>query len=222
MHAHDLDRIPSLAPRTTPSQGMATVVRVDQTHASWWLRRDGELEFQAQRAASCMLSPGVGDSVWFAREGQHAFVLAVLTCASETPSRLTVPGDLELEAGGELRLHGRAGVELSTPARLGLRSDELDVTARESTLTFAKLRASANEVFAALARVTHVGQLLELLVDTVRQRSRSSYRAIAEIEHVQAKLINHEAHADIHINAQRALINGEDIIKMDGGQIHLG
>ena len=241
MHAHDLDTITPLhepapvgpapgsdaredARELRAEQGVATVLRAlgEDEGGGWWLRLDTR-ELRAERAASCMLAPEQGDQVWVAGDGEHGiFVLAVLVRANSGPTTLSVEGDLEIAASGALRLHAESGVDLDTPGRLALNSDNLEVQAREGHLSFVSLRAVAREVFASLTRVTRVGKLLELLVDTVTQRSNNSYRAIAGVEHVQAKLINQEASADLHLSASRALINGEDIVKMDGGQIHLG
>lgn len=225
MHAHNLETIVSLPASqhglAGPEQGVATVTRVAEA-GGWWLRL-GERELEAKQAASCLLTPSVGDTVWIAGDGEHgAFVLAVLVRAGDGPATLAVPGDLELAAGGEICVRGQGGVQIETPKRLGLRSDSLELQAREGHMVFAELRAVVREVFASLARVTQVGKLLELLVDTVTQRSHNSYRAIAGVDHVEAEIIHHEASADVHINAARTLINGEDIVKMDGGQIHLG
>lgn len=221
MHAHDLHSLRNPLSPSSVNQGIATIESLDPDRG-WLLRLDGR-ELRAVRAASCLVAPAIGDQVWVAGDDVHGmFVLAVLTRASEGPTAVSVDGDLELRASGELRVHAEAGVELATPAGLALRADTLDAQARMGRLSFVELRAVARSVFATLARVTRVGQLLELLVDTVTQRSNNSYRSIASVDHTQAEIIHQQASADVHISAERALINGEDLVKMDGGQIHLG
>lgn len=222
--AHNLSTLPQLPsqPALAPMQGVAVVSR-EAPEGGWWLRL-GERELLGQRAASCLLAPAVGDQVWMAGDGEHGvFVLAVLTRASAGPTSLEVDGDLELRArGGQVRLRSDQGLELSTSGRVSVSAAAVEVQAREASFTFAKIRAVAREVFASFSRVTRVGQILELLVDTVRQRSNNSYRAIAGIDHTQAETIHYRATGDAHIEADHALINGKDLVKMDGGQIHLG
>ncbi|GEM_PF-423253 len=204
------------------TQGVATVVR-PCADGGWWLRVDAR-EFTAIQAASCLLTPAVGDQVWMAADsGSAAFILAVLVQARPGRATLTVDGDLELEArGGKIRIKGDAGVALETPATLDLRARELVAQAERARFSFTELRALAREVFASFQRVTHVGKLLELLVDKVTQRSRHSVRAISGVDLTQAGTIDQRSEGDLLISAERALINGKELVKMDGAQIHLG
>ncbi|NVB40146.1 DUF3540 domain-containing protein [Pseudenhygromyxa sp. WMMC2535] len=207
-------------PASSSSQGVARVV--GEAPAGWWLRM-GEREVLAQRALSCLLAPAVGDRVWAVGEagGEH-FVLAVLAREGEAPAQLRVPGDLELRAEGRLRLRGDAGVELETSGRARLLADALEVQARDAQLRFVELRALAREAVGNFTRSTRIGQRLELLVDVVAQRSKSSYRAISELDHTQAETIDYRARGGAHIKAEHAIVNGKELVKVDGGQIHLG
>ncbi len=249
MHAQDFDTLrpsnatpapalpsPSLHAPTGAEQGVATVLRIDPAGGSaggWWLGQgvsesgeSGARELLAKRAASCLIAPEIGDQVWMAGDQTHGvFVLAILVRrdAGSSPSTISVEGDLELRAeGGVVRVRGSEGLELGTPARLSLSAGELHAQASVARFTFGELAAVARRVYASLTRVTHVGKLLELLVDKVTQRSQHSVRAIAGVDHTQAGTISLEATHDAHIRAERALINGKDLVKMDGAQIHLG
>jgi hypothetical protein len=212
---HELDDTSETSPRPAAAaeQGVATVTAVHQS-GGWWLRSAGR-ELRAELASSCLMQPKLGDQVWFAGDAEHGlFVLAVLVSATPGTTRIEAPGDLELRARGRVQIEGET--------QLVLQTDEIQVQAREATLSFVELRAVARTVFASLARVTRVGKLLELVVDTIVQRSNNSYRAIEGVDHHSAELIVQQASKDVHVDAQRALINGKDLVKMDGAQIHLG
>ena len=65
-------------------------------------------------------------------------------------------------------------------------------------------------------------QVLELLVDRVVQRSTQSVRVVDGLDRTQAQTLELRASGDAHIQATHALIDGKNLVKMDGGQIHLG
>ena len=218
MNAEDLDNVtplprPAAAPEGA-SAGIA-IVRIAEGDGRFRVERQGQL-LAARRAASCLLEPSPGDRVWIVGEAGEHFVSAVLERgdATTTATKLSVPGKLVLE-GGE-------GVELNSPDHVGITSDSVRVQAREGQVVFGELRAIARQVHAALRRVTRVGEVLELLVDKVVQRSRYSHRAIEAIDHVSAGNIEYRASELMHLHAHDALINGEQLVKVDGDQIHLG
>lgn len=224
MHAHDLDRITPLPLPSAPSgvQGVALVVG-EEPGSGWWVEH-GRQRRLARRAASCLLAPGVGDRVWVVGEPtQDLYVIAVLERAeAEAPATLAFEGDVALSARGRLTLAGGEGMDLHTPQGLGVSADELHVHARTGRAAFEELSVLARRVFASLLRVTRVGEVLELLVDRVVQRSKLSVRAIEGVDRTRAQTIELQAEGAAHVQATHALVNGTELVKMDGGQIHLG
>ncbi len=220
MHAHDLDHVSPLP--VAPYQAVAHVVE-EAPEGAWWLD-DGRQRRLARRAASCALAPALGDRVWVVGElAGSLYVIAVLERADPSaPATLAFEGDVAVTAGGRMTLAAREGIDLATPAGLGVSADELHVHARSGRAALQELSVVARRVLASLARVTHVGEVLELLVDRVTQRSKHSMRAIEGIDHTQAQTIDYRAQATAHIQAEHALVNGKELVKLDGGQIHLG
>jgi hypothetical protein len=221
MNAESLANVTAL-PQPEPRSGMATITGA-HTGPDFSLVHHGR-ELRARKAVSCLLEPVVGDRVWMVREGHECFITAVLERRDEVaPNRLSLDGDVELHAaGGSLRLHGEAGVALDSPTSVSVATDALRVGARTGEFAFAELRAVAREVVATLARVTHVGQLFELFVDKVTQRSHHSVRAIEQLDHTTAGTVSIDAQDTMRLAAKDAVITGERLVKMDGEQIHLG
>jgi Protein of unknown function (DUF3540) len=221
MHAHDLDHVSPLP--IAPYQAFATVVEHEAATQSLWID-DGRSRRRAVRAVSCLLAPAVGDRVWVVGEPAGSlYVIAVLERADpQAPATLTFAGDVAVTAGGRMTLAARAGLDLATPAALSVGADELDVQARRGRVALQQLCVVARSVFASLTRVTRVGEVLELLVDRVTQRSKHSVRAIEGLDHTQAQTIDYRAHGTAQIQAEHALVNGKELVKLDGGQIHLG
>lgn len=230
MHAHDLYEITTptptqgIATQGVATQGIATVVG-RQPDGSWQLEHSHteDRPLSARRAASCLLEPAVGDTVWVVGEpGQEGWVLAVLERSQGSATAITVPGDLSVAATGRLTLAGAEGVDLTSAKGLRLHGDAMEVQARTAHVTLRDLTVLARTVFASLVEVTRVGRVLQLLVDRVTQRSQHSVRAIEGLDSTRAGTVDLRAQGRANIQATHALVNGKDLVKMDGGQIHLG
>lgn len=226
MNAEEFDNVTPLARTAQPSDSPVTgiaIVHAADPRGGWRVERRGQ-RLHARRAASCLLEPSAGDRVWLVGEAGEHFISAVLERADpQAATELSVTGDLSLRSStGKLDLAGARGVELSSPDHVGITSDVVRVQAREGQVVFGELRAIARQVHAALTRVTRVGEVLELLVDKVVQRSRYSHRVIEAIDHTQAGNIEYHAREVMHLHAHDALINGEQLVKVEGDQIHLG
>ena len=135
----------------------------------------------------------------------------------------SVPGDLELAAPrGRVRVRGGEGVEIGTAKTLELHSDEVRLSARVGRIFLQECTAVMRSMFASLTKLTHVGNLLELLVDRVLQRSENSTRVIAGTDQTQAQDITLDANHNVQVRSQRTVVDGREVVKLDGGQIHLG
>lgn len=207
--------------RTSLVQCLASVRAISQDGI---LVDEGGVTRLVRQATSCLVEPEVGDLVLLSVPTNDAggYLLAVLE-RKGNHTKLAVPGDLELAAPrGRVRVSGEAGVELATGKTLELRSDELRVQARVGRLFFEECAAIIRSAFASLTRLTHVGEVLDLLVDRVTQRSKQSIRAIEGTDHTQAENVDIKASNDIHVHSTRTVMQGREIVKLDGGQIHLG
>jgi len=226
MHAHDLDHTaPPSAPLTlpvAPYQGLATVV--EREPEGTWIVDDGRQLRQLRRAASCPLELAVGDRVWVVGEAAgKLYAIAVLERAEPTaPTVLAFPGDVAIAAAGRLTLTAEDGLDLATPAGASVSAGELHVTARTGRAAIEELSLFARTVRASLDKLTHVGRALELFVDCVTQRSEHSVRAIAGVDRTCAETIDYRAERSAHVRAEHALVDGKELVKLDGGQIHLG
>ncbi|MCA9649185.1 MAG: DUF3540 domain-containing protein [Myxococcales bacterium] len=218
MHAHDLQNVTPLPARAPAIAGAIATVVGSEPDGRWRLEGGG----RARVAASCLLCPEPGDRVWVVGEPGEGWVLAVLERAQPGPATLSVPGDLRLRTEGRLSLDAAQGLDLSTPADLRVSSDGLQVQAGSAKVVLRELSVLARRVFASLAEVTRVGRVLELLVERVTQRSQHSVRAIEGVDATRAGTLDLRAEGRANIQATHALVNGKELVKMDGGQIHLG
>jgi hypothetical protein len=221
MHAHDLDLVSKLP--AAPQQGVA---RVLESHAEGWLIALNERRIPAKRAASCLLEPAPGDRVWaVGQSGEGFFVIAVLERDPEvatTETKLQLDGDVTLAAGGRMTLSAPEGVRLTTTAKLELHADELDVAARSGRMVLSQAAVVASSLLAHLRKSTVVGQTLDTLVERVTQHSKTSYRSISELDHVHASNLDYRADGLASVHGKQTLMTAQELVKVDGGQIHLG
>ncbi|MCA9684014.1 MAG: DUF3540 domain-containing protein [Myxococcales bacterium] len=224
MHAHDLELVSDDSTSTrrsqpgAASQGTATVVALED--GRWSLTRDGQ-RFDAGRAASCLLAPALGDKVWFVAEGDSAYVLAVLERAGEGPATLHIDGDAELRAEGRLTVSGTE-LELRGEQQLGLQADELRVRGRLGKLLLDEGSMVLRSLFTHVGKSTFVAKVIERFSERFSSHSKTSLRSVDEIDQVQAGNIDYRAEEAMQVTARHAMIKGGELVKVDGGQIHLG
>jgi hypothetical protein len=221
MHAHDLELVRApVSPK--PAQGTATVTAHDGQ--GFGLNLGAETEpVTAQRAASCLLAPAVGDRVWFVAEGSRCHIIAVLDRAEPSAiATLGIEGDAHLQVGGKLTIDAQTGLELRSAAKLALTSDELRVRARLGRVLFDECSAVLRSLFTHVTTATFVAKLFESLTERFTQHSKTSYRSVEEVDQLQAGNIDYHAKSTAHIGATHALVKGGELVKVDGGQIHLG
>ncbi|KIG17322.1 hypothetical protein DB30_03379 [Enhygromyxa salina] len=221
IHLRELE----LVTNTTPApgrQGTAITVGRSGSGGSWTLEADGR-QFEAKRAASCLLEPEIGDEVWFVAQGERSFVLAVLERAEAAGvATLSVNGDAALRVNGQLDVHASAGVELRSDAQVGITGAEVRVQAKLARMVFDEGTAVLRSMFSHVTNSTFVGKVIETVADRVVQSSKTSLRTVAELDQVQAGVIDYRASDAAHVAADQVLINGGQIAKVEAGQIHLG
>lgn len=217
MQVHDLHHARAVAPA---HQGSAVILEAGE-HG--YVLRESPIAppVVARRAASCLLEPGVGDRVWFVVEAgfvgqQRAWVTAVLEREAEvSPARLSVEG------AAELRVEAPA-VTLRAESRLELESDELRARGRLARVVLKECSSVLGSVFTHAKKMTVVGTLIETLAERLSVHSQTSQRTVEHIDQVAAGTIDYRASQSARIGAEHALISGAELVKVDGGQIHLG
>jgi hypothetical protein len=177
----------------------------------------------ARAALSCLVEPEPGDLVLVAEAGDTAYVLAVLERRGPQPLRLLGRGDVEVAAeGGRLTLRGEAGIGIETPGRLAATAGETVLAGQRARFSFAEATGSVQRMTAEFGVMKVVADALERVVGRLLTRARRSYRFVEEGEHLRAGTIDHAAQGTMHLRAEHAVIKAGSIVKVDGGQIHLG
>ena len=179
--------------------------------------------YRAQRSASCLLAPGVGDKVLLVTDsGDGAYVLAVLERGAG-PALLDLPADTAISsAGGSLNLSARDGIVLGTPGTLALQGSALEVGALTATVRIGQLSFIGECWDACVERMKLVGRSVDTVLERCHQRITRSYRFIDTIDQVKAGQIDYQSDTTLALHAQHTLVTADGLVKVDGDQIHVG
>ncbi len=145
-------------------------------------------------AASCLVQPQTGDLVSAVLCQHQAFVIAVLQrLQPETPLMLS---------SGNVPMHLLAPtLEIHSPDRVEIHTANFSLLAR-TTLWIAKT--------------------LHQVADTLFVRAKHAHRQVENTDQVQARHINQQAEQSLIINSRIGSLNASAVLRIDGGQIHMG
>lgn len=188
----------------TPAQSCVGVVSA--VDAQGFDITSGALQARGRRAASCLLAPAVGDTV---------------ACLLVAPDEVWVLAVLQREEGTAHVLHCDGPLTVSAPAltldtaAFALRAGTASVDADEAELTGRNLRVVGSTL-------KLVGSVLSTVFDRVHHFSRHHLRTTEGVDRVQATHIECEAQQLARVSGQHLLLNGQDLVKARGSQIHFG
>ena len=204
------------------SQGTGTVL--NQAESGWIVQIDPVTRLIASRAESCLLEPRVGDKVWFVREAGSSYLLAVLERReSDRPATLSIDGDVELLArGGSLKLKAETDMGIEASKHVELKTQSFRLRAKVGHVLLDECTSLFKSLTNHFTESTRVGGALETLVDRVRTHSKSSVRSVEGLDMHRSGSLVQRAETTAHLEARHAMVNGTELVKLDGQQIHLG
>jgi hypothetical protein len=207
--------------RQEVSQDLGTVVRIaDEVLAI----RTESGEVEARRATSCLLDPAADDRVLLVvTPAGESYVLAVLDRQEGAPASITADGNLDIRLHrGRLGVAAPEGVNVVSAKDVSVVSGGVQVRAVEGNVALQSFSFLSTFVRAELEKAKVLGGRLETIFDRLSQRVKRSYRFVEESDHLRAERIDHVARETVSLHGANTLITAEQLIKVDGDQIHLG
>lgn len=179
---------------------------------------------RAKRAVSCLVEPEVKDRVLIAFEpGGPAFVLAVLEREAGAAATLSHDGDLNIRVGqGRLAMAAPDGVTVISGQDVSVVSGSVKMTAAEGEFALDRLTVLSSLVRAEIGKTKVFGESVDTLVGRVTQRVKRAFRFVEEIDQLKTKRLDYTASQVAQIHAGNAVVSAEELVKVDGEQIHLG
>ena len=184
--------------------------------------RSGDLE--AARAATCLLEPSAGDRVLVAGSCSEGwYVLAILTRAAGARAAVTLDGDLEIRLpSGRFTVAAQDGVDLVSGGDVSVVAGRIDVNAADGNVVLGRLTFLGTFVRAEIEKIKLVAERFDSVVERVAQRVKRSYRSVEESDHVRAERIDYSAKKTASLHGENTLLTAEELVKIDGEQIHVG
>lgn len=178
----------------------------------------------ARRAVSCLVEPEVEDRVLVATDEEgRAFVLAVLERRAGAAVRLGADGDVAWHLpAGSFSVAAKQGVTLATAGQATVAAGALRVTAGDAGLHLDKVSFLGRLVHAQAETVKLVAGALDQTLERLWHRVKRSYRFVADQDHVRAGHLDYAARESAHVRGKNTLVTAEQLVKLDGGQVHLG
>lgn len=182
--------------------------------------RSGSEELVARRALSCLVEPSIGDSVLVATDADVTWVIAVLDRPRSANATLSVPGELTLH-GRVVNIRARDELRL-TSQRVSLLGAALDLTATASNFLFEKVRARSLAIECEVGVAKVLASTIETIAERLTEKVESALRVVTGRDQLRAEHIDHAAEKNAVLRGENAIVTAEDLVKMDGKQIHVG
>lgn len=187
---------------------LGTVTRAVDDH----LMVDARGSYRATRATSCLLEPIVGDRVLVCTDqAGSCHVLAVLSRA-EDGGVVSLPGEMKLSAE---QITLQADVARTEATRIEMQAESGD-------LELGELSYAGRLVRAQIGTVRSVVGAIDTVAERVSQRAKRAYKWIEELEMMRAERVDYQAKGTLNMRAKNAVVMAEQVVKIDGGQVHLG
>lgn len=207
--------------RVEVTQGLGTVVRIDG--ATLVVQADfGEL--QAKRAKGCLLEPEPGDLVLFAAATDgRCYVLSVLEREEGVPGTIVADGDLNIKVPrGRLGVAAQEGIGMVSAKGVSVVSANLEVNAVDGSVGMQRLSFLGSIVRAEIEKAKILAGSLDSVLERLSQRVKRSYRTVEESEHLRAERVDYVAKKTMSLRGENTLVTAQELVKVDGAQIHLG
>jgi len=184
---------------------------------------DGRV-WHARRAASCLLAPAVGDTVLISGPDRaRVYLIAVIEQADPSVHRIEVEGDLTLATRtGAIAFDSAQDLHLKSASAVRLESETLAMRTKQADCVVDGMRYTGREVTATVGKTRLIGKVYEAVVDRLVQMSRNAFRTTDEVEHVRAGNLDYQAEQSARVHAKYTMVTGDDLVKVDAKQIHMG
>jgi hypothetical protein len=101
-------------------------------------------------------------------------------------------------------------------------SGAVRVNAVDGNVVLERMSFVATLFRAELESAKLIGKTFDSLLERFSQRVKRSYRVVEESDHLRAAQIDYAAKKSMSLHAENALLTAEELVKIDGDQIHLG
>jgi len=171
------------------------------------LNGEGVQEISARQAFSCLVAVQAGDIVaGLLDEQRQCWVMAVL----------------ERNGAQDVVLQSQGKLELSAPTISANAREVLHMAAPQVRLSCEQADAVGERLNLVGGTVKAIGAALSTLFDRVHHHSKQYMRSTDGLDRTQAGHMELQARQLLQIHGEHTLVEGEQLVKARGAQIHFG
>ncbi len=203
-------------------QQSGTVVRHEAT--VFEVRTDSG-DYQAKRAVSCLVQPELGDVVLLATFADGtSYVLAVLERDdADGATNIAVDGDLQIRVPrGSFGVAAQEDVNLVSAKELSMVSGRFNVNAVDGNVVLQRLTYVGRFVRSEVEKLKLFAGALDSVLERFSQKVKRSYRTVEEFDQLRAERVDYTAKKTMSLHGKNTLMTAQELVKVDGEQIHLG
>ncbi len=183
----------------------------------------GDDPYDACRAKSCLVAPEPGDRVLCALEDDAVFVLAVLEGREGSATRLTVEGDLRLQApSGRISVCSAKGVDIIGAEDVAVTTGNFHLRAKVGSVAIEELGFFGKLLRAEVGKVALVAKELDSRLERWTQRAKRVFRFVEDIEQLRAGTVDMRAENLAALRGENTVVSARVLAKIDGQQVHIG
>lgn len=206
--------------RSEPVQGIARVV--GRAGESWHLDLQGQRRI-AVRARSCLLEPRLEDRVLVLLADDECWVLAVLDRSDCALSRLTFPGNVELEMEhGGLSVRAKKAVSLSSQESFGISAPLYSLCANAAEHFVQGVSWVGKRLVSTFDSIRMLSRSQESITTHRREHSANSIRSVEQVDRLTCGQLDYRVDGNFAVQGKNVIAKGRELIKIDGRQIQLG
>jgi len=181
-------------------------------------------QYRAKRAASCLLKPEQGDEVLVVTMPRgRCYVLAVLERDEGAAAELTASGDLSIRLPrGRLTMASPKGIGLLSEGEIDMATRSFKLNAVDGSVALQKLSYLGCYLQSELERVKAFASSIDTVAERISQRVKRCYRTVEQYDHVRAERLDYKAKRTMSLHGQNAIMTAQQLVKVDGEQIHVG
>jgi hypothetical protein len=199
---------------------MGTVTEVEAN--VFGVRTSTGCSVEAALAASCLVRPAAGDTVALLPvPSKGHYIVAILERASDAALALSAPGGLTVSVPKGRFTVAAEGIDL-VGREIAMHGQKTTVDAQLLRFSFRELAAFGTEVLFNADTFKLAGRFASAVFESVMHRAARSYRVISELEHMTGRQLSYTVSENVSVHGKNNLMTAEDLVKVDGKQIHVG
>ena len=121
-----------------------------------------------------------------------------------------------------MSLASTEGVHIASSQDVSVVAGQFNVNAVEGVIGLQQLSYVGRLIKSEVEKVKVFAGSVDSWLDRLSQRVKRVYRTVEDLDQLKAGRIDHSAKKTMHLHGQHTLMTAQELVKLDGEQIHMG